>query len=126
MVVGQALTSNGPKFSDPTLYMSLVGALQYLIITHPNLAFVVNFASQFLHYPTTEHFQAVKTSSSTLIGYSDVDWARCPKTRHSTNGYAVFLGDNLFSWSAKKQPTVSCSSCESEYQARANIAAEVQ
>ncbi|GJV37343.1 hypothetical protein Tco_1409820 [Tanacetum coccineum] len=34
-------------------------------------------------------------------------------------------GGNLVSWSAKKQPTVSRSSCESEYQAMANTATEI-
>ncbi|GKB37694.1 uncharacterized mitochondrial protein-like protein [Tanacetum coccineum] len=43
----------------------------------------------------------------------------------STYGYSIFLGGNLVSWSAKKQPTVSRSSCESEYRAMANTAAEI-
>ena len=37
----------------------------------------------------------------------------------------VFLGSNLISWSARKQPTVSRSSTEAEYKALANGAAEV-
>lgn len=39
--------------------------------------------------------------------------------------FAVFLGGNLISWSARKQATVSRSSTEAEYKAMANATAEV-
>ncbi|KAI3500548.1 hypothetical protein L1887_36372 [Cichorium endivia] len=137
------LLTIGDQFSDPTLYRSLVGALQYLTITRPDLSYAVNQVSQFLQSPTVDHFQAVKRilryvkgtlsfglhfrrpQSSSILGYSDADWARCIETRRSTYGYSIFLGGNLVSWSAKKQPTVSRSSCESEYHAMANTASEI-
>ena len=94
MVVSQHLTANGSPFSDPTLYRSLVGALQYLTITRLDIAYIVNSVSQFLHAPTAGHFPAVKrilryvkgtlhfglnfrpsTVPSTLVAYSDADWA---------------------------------------------------
>ncbi|KAJ0580159.1 putative RNA-directed DNA polymerase [Helianthus annuus] len=135
--------STGTTFPDATFYRSIVGALQYLTITRPDISYAVNQVSQFLHAPTTIHFQEVKRilryikgtiafglhysrpTSTSLLGYSDADWARCLETRRSTYGYSIFLGGNLISWSAKKQPTVSRSSCESEYRAMANTAAEI-
>ena len=57
--------------------------------------------------------------------YSDADWARCIETWRFTYGYSILLGGNLVSESAKKQPTVSRSSCESEYRAMANTTAEI-
>nr|GEU68354.1 ribonuclease H-like domain-containing protein [Tanacetum cinerariifolium] len=59
-----------------------------------------------------------------LSAYIDADWAGCPVTRRSTSGYCVFLGDNLLSWSAKRQVTLSRSSFESEYRGVANVVAE--
>jgi len=50
------------------------------------------------------------SSSTEMVVYSDADWAGCPDTRKSTSGFAVFLGDNLVSWSSKRQQTVSRSS----------------
>jgi len=128
---------------DSTKYRSIVGALQYLTLTRPDLSFSVNKVCQFLHKPTTVHWGAVKRiiryvkgtltmgpqlrrSTSTLVSaFSDADWAGCVDDRRSTGGFAVFFGPNHVSWSARKQPTVSRSSTEAEYKALANATAEM-
>ncbi|RVW91359.1 Retrovirus-related Pol polyprotein from transposon RE1 [Vitis vinifera] len=114
-VVGQHLSAEGTLFSDPTLFRSLAGALQYLTITRPDLSF-----------STAHHgLQLHKQSTHDLLGYSDVDWAGCPDTRRSTTGYAIFFGANLISWSSKKQSTVSRSSAEAEYRSLVVATADI-
>lgn len=105
------------KFSGdplPTLheYCSVVGALQYVTLTLPDIAFAVNQVCQYMHEPRTAHWMAVKRilrflkgtithglpfckGPFTLIAYSNADWARDLDDRRSTSGYAVFFGPNL-------------------------------
>lgn len=64
-------------------------------------------------------------SDCTLTAYSDSDWAGCPSTRKLTGGFCTFLGQNLISWSSKKQPTVSKSSTEAEYRSLSETASEL-
>lgn len=75
----------------------------------------------------TLHYGLLFTTSFfiRIITYFDVDWARCPGTRRSISGYSIYLGNNLVSWSAKKQPTISHSSCEFEYHALTSTVPEV-
>ena len=112
---GKALGSE-----DATNYRSVVGALQYLTLTRPDISYSVNKVCQYLHAPRTTHWTAVKrilrylkfseglglqiTKSPSLLvtAYSDADWVGCADDRRSTGGFAVFLGTNLISWSARK------------------------
>ena len=127
---------------DSFRYRSVVGALQYLTLTRPDISFAVNKVCQFLSQPTVDHWEAVKRILRYVKGtldmglrirksrftgvsiFTDADWAGCVDDRHSTGGFAIFVGPNLVSWSSKKQPIVSRSSTEAEYKALANGAAE--
>jgi histone deacetylase 1/2 len=131
------------QIEDITKYRSVVGALQYLTMTRPDISYSVNKVCQYLHAPTSVHWMAVKRiirylkhtmhlgmnirrSQSLLVSaFSDADWAGCPDDRCSTGGFAVFFGPNLVSWSARKQATVSRSSTEAEYKSLANATAEI-
>jgi hypothetical protein len=126
-----------------TKYRSMVGALQYLSHTRRDLAYSINKVCQYLRSPTSVHWTAVKRilrylqhtlstglliqrSNSTLLSaFSDADWVGCLDDRKSTGGFAVFLGSNLVSWSAKKQSTVSRSSTEVEYKSMSNATIEL-
>src|SRR5258706_6696908 len=106
--------------------------------THPDLAFVISFLSQFSSCPLESHHTAVKhvfhyisgTRSFTLkysrlsnalntpfslYGYSDADFANCLNTRRSFSGYCFMLGDAVISWRTQKQQSVVISTTEAEY-----------
>ncbi|XP_021321359.1 uncharacterized protein LOC110437291 [Sorghum bicolor] len=140
---GKLSEVEGTQVTDPTAYRSLAGALQYLIFTRPDITYAVQQICLHMHDPREPHLVALKrilrylrgsvdfglllhrrSSSTELVVYTDADWTGCPDTRRSTSGYAVFLGDNLVSWSSKRQPVVSRSSAEAEYRAVANGVAE--
>ncbi|KAJ9536884.1 hypothetical protein OSB04_029617 [Centaurea solstitialis] len=134
--------SSGNPYHDPTEYRRLAGALQYLTFTRPDISYAVQQVCLFMHDPRTQHMSALKriiryiqgtldyglhlypSSTNRLISYTDADWGGCPDTRRSTSGYCVYLGDNLLSWSAKRQPTLSRSSAEAEYRGVANVVSE--
>ncbi|XP_043717683.1 uncharacterized mitochondrial protein AtMg00810-like [Telopea speciosissima] len=124
-------TIGGVPFSDVSHYRPIVGALQYVTLIRPDVAFCINRACQAMHSPIEEDWTLVKqilcylkgTSSHglffehspnfTLQAFNDADWARSSSDRHSTGGYAIFLGPNLISWQSRKQKTISRSSTES-------------
>lgn len=55
------LSKSGPDtLYDPSMYKSVVGALQYATITKPEISFVVNKVYQFMARPLKSHLVAVK------------------------------------------------------------------
>lgn len=80
---------------------------------------------RYLHHTSHMGLNFVQSGSLLLSAFSDADWAGNPDDRRSTGGYAVFFGDNIVSWSSRKQQTVSRSSTEAEYKSIADATAEL-
>jgi hypothetical protein len=80
---------------------------------------------RYIKYTLHTSLRIIKLTSTILSAFPDVNWVGCSDERKSTEGFAVFLGPNLVSWCAKKQPTVSRSSMEAEYKSMANATAEI-
>jgi histone deacetylase 1/2 len=57
---------------DGTRYRSIVGALHYLTLTRPDIAFSVNKVCQFLHAPTIIHWAVVKRILRYISGTASI------------------------------------------------------
>ena len=146
-IIHQKLSSKeGYLYGDCTRYRSIVGMLQYLTFTRPDIVYSVNQVSQFMHEPHTPHMEAVKRILRYLKGtfgdglmyrkselnqggheiiiYADTDWEGDPDERRSVSGYCSFIGSNIISWSSEKQKAVSRSSIEAEYRSMTAATAE--
>ncbi|BBH05568.1 transposable element gene [Prunus dulcis] len=84
---------DGDPLPDPFTYRSMVGGLQYLTLSRPDISFAVNQVCQFMHNPLTSHLQFVKrifryikgtleqglifhqSTDFSLRSFSDADWA---------------------------------------------------
>ncbi|CAM8896855.1 unnamed protein product [Rhodiola kirilowii] len=143
MIPHLQLTKSGELFDDPERYRRLVGKLNYLRMTRPDIAYPVSVVSQYMSSPTVDHWKAVEQILGYLKGspgrgivygshgheniecFSDADWAGSKEDRRSTSGYGIMFGGNLISWQSKKQKVVSRSSAESEYRAMSTSTCEI-
>ncbi|KAL1214822.1 Retrovirus-related Pol polyprotein from transposon RE1 [Cardamine amara subsp. amara] len=136
--------TSGPLLADPAEYRSVIGSLQYLLFTRPDIACAVNKLSQFMHQPCEDHWLAAKrvlrylastkkmglffsaSNPMTVHAFSDADWAGNKDNYTSTGAYLVYVGKHLVSWSSKKQKTVAQSSTELEYKSVSATSSEVE
>ena len=134
---------DGTENADARLFRSIVGGLNYLTHTRPDICFAVNVVSRYMHCPTKQHLGAAKrilryvagtvnfglwychVSDCRLFGYTDSDWAGCLDDRKSTSGNCFSFGSGVVTWSSKKQETVALSTCEAEYTAASAAARQV-
>nr|GEV61525.1 ribonuclease H-like domain-containing protein [Tanacetum cinerariifolium] len=107
----------GAPIQDPTLYRSLAGELQYLTFTCQDLSYAVQQVCLYMHDPKEPHFAALKrilqyvrgtvdfglqlyiSATTSLVGYTDVDWVDCPSTRSAEaeyRGVANFVAETAW------------------------------
>jgi hypothetical protein len=134
-------------------YEAVVGSLLYASIsTRPDISHSVNKLSRYLRNPGEKHWLASKTTLRYLHGttttgllftgyklnntnndvkhivtssYCDASYGGDEDNRSSTSGFLVYVGDNLVSWSSRKQDIVTLSSCEAEYVSACETAKEI-
>ncbi|XP_019244537.1 PREDICTED: uncharacterized protein LOC109224411 [Nicotiana attenuata] len=134
---------DGELLPRPDTYRSLVGKLNFLTHTRPDLCYAVQHLSQFLKCPRVPHMNAAlhilrylkgtldfgvslsTPSNFSLLAYCDSDWAACSESRRTVSGFCITLGSSLISWKSKKQTVVSLSSAEAEYRAMSKVVAEL-
>nr|GEX61940.1 retrovirus-related Pol polyprotein from transposon TNT 1-94 [Tanacetum cinerariifolium] len=101
------LDQNGTPV-DATKYRSMIGALLYLTSSRLDIV-----------HATCLYF------GFELTGFSDADYAGCKDTFKSTSSGAQFLGENLVSWSSKKQECTTLSTVKAEYVSLSACCAQV-
>lgn len=106
---------SGSPLSNPTEYRMVIGNLQYLAFTRPDIAYAVNKLSQYMHASTDDHWQAAKRVLRYLAGtvshgiflrkdspfmlhaFSDANWTGDMDDYVSTNAYIIYLGSTSMS-----------------------------
>ncbi|KAH9680736.1 retrovirus-related pol polyprotein from transposon RE1 [Citrus sinensis] len=137
------ILNDGSPPVDASRYRSLIGGMQYLSLTRPDVSYAINKLAQYMHSPRQAHWTAAKRllrylkhivtyglylhrhRQLTLTAYSDSDWAGNRDDCTSISAYIIFLGGNPISWCSKKQRTVARSSTEAEYRSVASAVAEL-
>lgn len=105
----------GTLLIDPTPYRSLIGKLNFLKNTRPDLSYIVQTLSQYMQQPRDSHWNALKhtlhyvhstcgqrsilnaTNQLTMQAFSDSDWGSCLDSRRSVIGYILLLQKSLIS-----------------------------
>ncbi|XP_022841877.1 uncharacterized protein LOC111365551 [Olea europaea var. sylvestris] len=105
---------DGTPKADSSQFQSLIGSLLYLTVTRPDII----SAKRILRYLQGTKDYGIRyqsTPNSRLLGYTDSDWAGSVDDTKGTSSYTFTLGFRIFSWTSKKQATVTQSLAKAEY-----------
>lgn len=134
---------DGEQLKNLIIYRRIIGSLQYVTNTRPDLAYTINKLRQFLQNPTKKHMQTMKRvlrspkgtknfslhiqpySKYTITGFFDADWACNKDDKRSITRYCVYLDSTVVSYSSKKQQMVTRSNTEFEYRDFALVSYEI-
>ncbi|GKE67810.1 ribonuclease H-like domain-containing protein, partial [Tanacetum coccineum] len=106
------LRADGDHVSDPTLYRSLAGSLQYITFTRPDIYYAVQHVCLYMHDPREPHFSTLKWILMYVRGTLD----------HGLHCFLPLL--HLWLLIQMRIPTLSHSSAKAEYRGVANVVAE--
>ncbi|KAK2965860.1 hypothetical protein RJ640_027147 [Escallonia rubra] len=116
--------------------MTDIGLMSYYLgieVKQRDDGIFISQEGRYMEAPTVTHMKAAKrilrylkgtiefglfyslSNNFKLLGYCDSDWTRDLDERKSTTGFVFYMGDMTFTWSSKKQPIVTPSTCEAEY-----------
>ena len=80
--------NNGHPLADQKQYRNVIGALQYLAITRPDIVFVVNKLAQFMHQPSQLHWTSAKRVLRYLKGTITHGISLTPSVNPHLSGYS--------------------------------------
>ena len=142
---GRTREDHGAALDDTetTNYRSLGARCTYLAPDRLDIGLTVKELARAMTKPTRGDVQKLKglgrylkgkprllmqykwqPSQTTLMAYSDADWAGCRETRKSTTGGCIKIGDHCTKGWSKRQSLIALSSGESEFDASLKVAAE--
>lgn len=86
------LSTSGTPLPNPEEYQRLIGKLIYLTFTRPDIAFTVHVLSQFMHSPTSVHFQAAKRNLRYLAGSREQGILLASNSAATLQAYCDMIG----------------------------------
>ena len=125
-------------------YREAVGCLMYaMVLTRPDIAFIVSHVAKFTSSPRQSHWTAVKlifqylfatfhigisyygsSTNLTLQGFCDVDYAGDYDDNKSKVDYIFLSANGAIAWCSKRQGCIADSTTEAEFVAMAKFVKE--
>ncbi|XP_047259806.1 uncharacterized mitochondrial protein AtMg00810-like, partial [Capsicum annuum] len=135
--------NDGDTIRNSTVYRYLLGKLNYITHTRPDLAFTIQHLNQFMQDPLPPHITVTlrvlrclskkaglglflnASSSFELLAFCDSDRGTCSNSRKTVSEFYISLGGSPISWKSKKQTFISLSSVKVEYRSMRRVIAEI-